>query len=168
MKPPVASLKLSKELAGYVILDTYFYWFNRVKLHEGVGDSSIWHYDACDYTLVDYLKIKQFNIDKKRASGMIQDCGRADYIPAPLSDELGAVLPASIIMGGKHYYGYHICQGFDFAVDRDGRKWCYYYTNGEENYLVNNNWDFDTEANSRAKILLYLHKKNLIEREVEA
>jgi len=141
--PPVASLKLSKELAEYVILDTYFYWFNRVKVHEDVGE---WHYDACDYTLVDYLKIKQFIIDKKRAPDMIENCEKTNLIPAPLSDELGVVLPYGIVMG---------------LSNDPGARWL----------VTCDAWKHEIKGKTMIEAMttmaIYLNKKNLIEREGE-
>ena len=148
--PPVASLTLSKELAEYVILDTYFYWFNRVKVHEDVGE---WHYDACDYTLVDYLKIKQFIIDKKRAPDMIENCEKTNLIPAPLSDELGVVLPHRL---GKYYLEIHKKEPYIEAL---------YMKNVNEESRYNIQGPCNNLAETLGRMLLYLYKNELIERE---
>jgi hypothetical protein len=94
----------------------------------------------------------------------IDDDPEIDTISTFSATEIGVMLPVTLRPEGTHYHGDHVANSFYLEVEQDEKGWMYWYTNGEEN-LWHKYPDYDTEANARGKLLLYLQNNGYIKPE---
>lgn len=118
--PPVASFELSKELAKYVKLETYFYWVRYGR--------SWWEIVAGNYSELSQLW---------------------ETYPAPLSCELGEVLPCWIYTTKDEDSTFYCWSDGDNGAPED------LYEGIQPIYA-------NTEANARVEMLIYLYEKGIL------
>lgn len=133
----VTSLELSKQLyeAGIKIESEFYHWVTEVE-----EDGLAW-WDISS-------KGKEPRKGKK-VRDYFEDIGRPICYPAPLSSELGELLPD------------HIDKMDLLSLKWHDKKWNIYYQD-KDNEKIIDPVSRDTEANARAKMLLYLKEKGLI------
>lgn len=76
--------------------------------------------------------------------------------------ELGEMLPPIIEVEGVHYCGDYRCNKFCFELERTDKEWICFYSNGDENIGYSSARFEATEADARAKMLIYLLENKLI------
>lgn len=84
------------------------------------------------------------------------------WIAAPHVGELGEWLPWLITVPGE-YFGDNEGECFYLELDKGAHGWVYYYSNWEDDLNRDRDGRESTEANARAKMLIYLAKNNLID-----
>lgn len=149
LQEQVVSLELAKKLKELgVKQESLFYWINRQREHEGLGE---WYYTECEYKLVDIEYIRRYLREEYIASDMIEKQKGTRIYSAFTVAELWNILPHCIRQ--DYYLEFVKKQPYNLVT----------YRKYQSNYIIGDiQGPKDNPAEALGRMLIYLIENNLI------